>query len=154
MPVSRWIKGSPGGTQPRPVTHGCGTPCCKALSQGSRGRHVRLPSLPPGLQAGAAGRGHLSGRVLLPSLQMSSADHSWKSLTTCCRWGETALWLDGQGCAAPGCPPDPFAITRQGSDGPRIPGLLMLHPAGSSGGPGASACWSPLTQGCTPGLGV
>lgn len=35
------------------------------------------------------------------------------------------------------------------------PGLLMLHPPGSFGGSGASACRSPLTQGCTPpGLGV
>lgn len=133
-----------------------------SLLQGAESREsrkaweiARPPSLPP---AWAAGRSHrkrpFEWEVLLPSLLMSSANHSWKPLSTCFLWGEPALWPDGQGCAAPGCPPDPFAIYRQGSDGPHIPGLLMLHPAGSFRGPGASVCRSPLTQGCTPGLGV
>lgn len=146
MPVPRWIKGSPGGTQPRSVTHGCGTPCCKALSQGSRGRHGRLPALPPRLRAEATGRGHLSGRVLFPSLLMSSADHSWKSLITCFLEGNQpcgqmgravqprgGLWIPLPTAGRAQVVPASWAADAPSSSVLRWPGCLCLPVTADSG---------------------
>lgn len=148
MPGPRWIKGSPGGTQPCSlVTHGCGTPSCKALSQRSRGGLGRSPAHPPSLPGcGQEPREEAIGvgGFYFPPSKHPALVMAGNLLLAAAFRASQPLWQDGQGRATAGA-----------SSGPRCR-QRMLHeipPAGSSGCPGASACRSPLTQGCTQGLG-
>lgn len=124
------------------VTHGCGTPCCKALSQRSKGVEDglgdRLPALAPGPRAGAAGRGRLSVRILFPALQRSSAGQGCGTLVLDGAFEESQpCGKMGRAVQPTGSPRAPSLSAGRGepaaANAPRDPGRLCLPVTADSG---------------------